>query len=687
MEQEPSADDKRVQEMYQKYIGDGYVSEQPKESIEYKVFKKYKKSGSMVFYEKVVKKLGSLLRLEMSTGEKGVLANSIAILDLDITAEQVASASIITLLLSLFPSIILILLNPMIGLFGIFIGIGLYMYMRNLPSRFVEQRKIRASGEVVLAVLYIVTYMRHSSNLEAAVKFAADNLRGPLANDFVKLMWDVEAKKFGSISDALDPYLQMWKDVYPSFVDSMYLIRSVLFQTDEMYRMQLLDEAVERVLDGTYTNMTRYASSLRNPINTIYMLGIVLPVLGMVMFPMLTSFMAGSIPTESLMFGYNILLPIFVYLMVRNVLKKRPSGFPHPSLDEHPDVPKKYHFFFRGRQMHVLIPTVLVFIGFMIPSYLLMSSVPIESDVQVYFSLIPIFGVTFTIYTFTRLSSSLRMKVIRQIDDIERDFAHAVFQLGSLLSQDIPAEQAMMKVSDSMKGSATSQFFNRIVNNIRNLGLSFKDAIFDAKHGALWYYPSPIIRSTMEVLFETSKKSLKHAGVTMIFISKYLRSLKDIDRKVTEIMDEVLSSMNFQVVFLSPIISGIVVGLTSLITMVLSGLAGRLADISQLAGSGGGDVPVASLGFMVGIFQMSQGTPLGLFQIMVGLYTIEVIIIICYTIANIERIGDDTYRDSRIANTIILPVIIYSAVAGFTTLIMGGLATMAIGIGGMMGGG
>ena len=89
---------------------------------------------------------------------------------------------------------------------------------------------------------------------------------------------------------------------------------------------------------------------------------------------------------------------------------------------------------------------------------------------------------------------------------------------------------------------------------------------------------------------------------------------------------------------------------------------------------------------MVGIFQMSQGTPLGLFQIMVGLYTIEVIIIISYTIANIERVGDDAYRDYKISNTIIIPIIIYTAVAGLITLVMTGLASMAIGIGGILGG-
>ena len=678
--------EEEIKGLYQKYMGEGYVPDHPKQSLEYKIFKKYKKSGSMVFYERIVRTFGSILKLEISEKEKKEMNNHIALLDLDVKAEEVTSASVVLLLLILFPSMILILFNMVLALGGILCSVGVYMFVRGLPSRFVEQRKVSASGEIVLAVLYVVTYMRHSSNLEAAVKFAADNLRGPLSKDFVKLLWDVEAKKYGSVSEALEPYLAMWKDVYPSFVDAMYLVKSVLFQTDENYRMSLLDEAVNRVLDGTYTNMTHYATSLRNPINTIYMMGIVLPVLGMVVFPMITSIMAGSVPTEGLIVMYNIALPIFVYMFVRRILKKRPSGFPHPTLEEHPDVPKANHFFFRGRQIHVIIPTIIAFLILVVPSAYLMSTFSQTSEIQVYVSLVPIFGIALSIYLFTKLSSSRRMQVLNEISEVEHDFAHAVFQLGSLLSQDTPAEQAIMKVADSMKGSATSHFFGRIVSNIRNLGMSFQDAIFDRQKGAVWYYPSPIIKSTMEILLETSRKSLKHAGVSMIFVSRYLRNLSNIDRKVSEILDEVLSSMHFQVVFLSPIISGIVVGMTTLITMIMGVLSERILELSELLGSGGDSAGAPSVLFLTGIFNMTQSTPLGVFQIMVGIYTIQVIIIIAYTIANIERVGDPTYRNAKISSMMLLPIIIYASVTSIMTLMFTGLAGMAIGVTGIFGG-
>jgi hypothetical protein len=322
----------------------------------------------------------------------------------------------------------------------------------------------------------------------------------------------------------------------------------------------------------------------------------------------------------------------------------------------------------------------------MVPSVYIMSVIPSSSELQIYVSLIPIFGIALTIYTFTRLSSSMRKKVLDKITEIESDFAHAVFQMGSLMSQDTPAEQAIVRVADSMKGSVTSDFLNHIVRNIRNLGMSFKDAIFDRERGAIWHYPSPIINSTMQILLEASKKSLKHAGVSMIFISKYLRNLKNIDRKVSEILDEVLSSMRFQVAFLSPIISGIVVGMTALISMIMGILSERMMELSELLGSGNTVAGAPSMMFLTGIFNMTQSTPLGIFQIMVGLYTIEVIVIIAYTIANIERVGDPVYRDNKISSMMIIPIIIYAAVTGIMTLVFSSLAYVAVGVSGVFGG-
>ncbi len=94
--------EKKVQELYKKYVGEQYRKEDKEESLEYKIFKKYKKSGGMVFYERIVKKFGSMLKLEISQKEKDELNNAIAILDLDVTAEQVTTSSVVLLLFVLF---------------------------------------------------------------------------------------------------------------------------------------------------------------------------------------------------------------------------------------------------------------------------------------------------------------------------------------------------------------------------------------------------------------------------------------------------------------------------------------------------------------------------------------------------------------------------------------------------------
>ena len=171
-----------------------------------------------------------------------------------------------------------------------------------------------------------------------------------------------------------------------------------------------------------------------------------------------------------------------------------------------------------------------------------------------------------------------------------------------------------------------------------------------------------------------------------MFVSKYLRDLNTIDEKVKESLDEVISSMNFQVVFLTPIISGIVVGMTALITMVLQLLGDRISDLSSLIGTGatesvGGAAP--SLSFISGLFSMSNSTPLDAFQIMVGMYMVEIIFVIAYMLANINKPGDIYYFQDTLKRMVILPTIIYSVATAAMTLILGGLAKMVIGVTGV----
>ena len=83
---------------------------------------------------------------------------------------------------------------------------------------------------MVPAILYIVVYMKHTSNLERAIAFASEHLEGPLALDFKKIFYDVEIGKFATIKQSLDSYLEKWREYAPEFVESIHLIESSLYE-------------------------------------------------------------------------------------------------------------------------------------------------------------------------------------------------------------------------------------------------------------------------------------------------------------------------------------------------------------------------------------------------------------------------------------------------------------------------
>src|SRR3989338_4256917 len=66
------------------------------------------------------------------------------------------------------------------------------------PIHLADMHRLRASNQMVMCILYIVMYMRHTSNLEHAVKFAGEHISAPLSLDLRKVVWDVETNRFST---------------------------------------------------------------------------------------------------------------------------------------------------------------------------------------------------------------------------------------------------------------------------------------------------------------------------------------------------------------------------------------------------------------------------------------------------------------------------------------------------------
>jgi len=105
--------------------------------------------------------------------------------------------------------------------------------------------RLKASNQMVLCTFYVVTYMRHTSNLENALEFASQHLSPPLSLDIKKVLWDIETEKFSSIKESLDNYLETWKKWNNEFIESFHLIEASLYEGEEGRRLNTLDKALD----------------------------------------------------------------------------------------------------------------------------------------------------------------------------------------------------------------------------------------------------------------------------------------------------------------------------------------------------------------------------------------------------------------------------------------------------------
>ncbi|PJA70833.1 hypothetical protein CO154_00760, partial [Candidatus Pacearchaeota archaeon CG_4_9_14_3_um_filter_31_7] len=272
------------------------------------------------WYERLCKNVGSKIKAKVPDKSRIQLSRDIAQARLDITPEEASGLSLVALILLVFLAILIsgvvfMLSNSFPFLFMLlvfFAAIILFSYLNGMPKRMALRWRLKASSQMVPAILYIVIYMKHTSNLERAIQFAADNLSAPLSFDLKKIFWDVQIGKYSTIKDSLDAYLETWRDYSIEFVESMHLIEGSLYEPSESRRIALLEKALEVMLDGIYDKMLHYTHDVKSPLTNVYMLGIVLPTLALALLPLASALMGGVVKWTQVMILFNVILPFLV---------------------------------------------------------------------------------------------------------------------------------------------------------------------------------------------------------------------------------------------------------------------------------------------------------------------------------------------------------------------------------------
>jgi hypothetical protein len=689
-------------------------------STDYYHFKKESIPGHMTVYESLCNFSEHVLGMSPDKAKIPELEESIKICHLQVTPKGVTSFSIlapvvVALALILVTFVVPAALYPGSGsyffvFFGLFVALAMIIPLQKLPIFLANSWRMKASNQMVLCIFYVVTYMRHTSNLERAISFSADHLAPPLSMDLKKVLWDVESEKFSSLKESLDDYLQSWRKFNMEFIESMHLIESSLYESSEGRRLDSLDKSLSVILDETYEKMLHYAHNLKGPLSALHMLGIILPILGLVILPLMVSFMP-EVKWYYLAAIYNFVLPLGVYYLAKNILSTRPTGYGDTDISENNPEMRKYKniLFHIGKvelRISPLVVSIMVFLvlfilgilplllHYLVPNYdIMMTSSgdirtinePTDPDAAYYLlgyryeikdgqimqdTLVGPFGVGALILSIVMILSiglgfglyySLKSKNVIKIREqskaLEQEFASALFQLGNRLGDGLPAELAFSKVAEVMEGTLSGQFFETVSMNITKLGMGVEQAIFDSQKGALVFYPSNLIESSMKVLVESSKKGPRVASQALINVSEYIKQIHRVDERLKDLMADIISDMRSQIKFLTPAIAAIVVGITSMITQIIGNLSLKLSDLSSQASESGSMGATTSLLSMFG-----TGISTYYFQIIVGLYVIQITYIMSLLINGIENGSDKLSERYMVGQNLMMTTITYAVI-------------------------
>lgn len=684
-------------------------------TTDYATFKKSYFPKKLSLYEKAANYSEKILNVKVENKQKLVYQKYIDTCHLGITPNGAMSFAFLVPIIFLLTILILTMGIPLLNggtpslfflLVAIFIAAVSLIPLQRIPMLLANNWRMNASNQMVLAVFYVVSYMRHTSNLELAVDFAAEHLDPPLSLDLKKVIWDLETGTFGSLKESLDNYLNTWNETNQEFVEAMHLIESSLYETSDDRRVGALDKSLSIMLEETFEKMLHFAQDLKGPLTTLHMLGIVLPILGLVVLPLMVSFVP-EIKWYHIATLYNIIIPVSVYYLGRVLLSKRPTGYGETDMENLPHQKKFSKVILKfGKTEAYISPAAISIFLFMIFAFLgtlplLIHAVDPEFDIVMtqdfrithikniedtdqirdYFlhykmkedfetgivteegpfgigatllSIVLIFGIGFSYGLYNKLKTQNLIKIRESSKKLEKEFSGALFQLGNRLGDGLPAEIAFSKVANVMTNSTTANFFRTVSNNIQKLGLNLKDAIFDRRKGALSYYPSNMIESSMKVLIESSRKGSLVASKALINVSDYIKQIRRVDERLKDLMADVISSMQSQIAFLTPAIAGIVVGITSMIGNILGSINEELTD--ALAQTSDAALPNLLEG-------LSGGLPAYYFQIVVGLYVVQIGIILSILVNGILNGADSLNEKYIIGKNVMSSTILYCIIA------------------------
>ncbi len=686
-------------------------------SRNYKISKQYQryleseKEEAASTYEKLAWKASNIRKVdlaEMPFPDRIIksLKDGIKRARLDVDTADIGSLLLLPMLILIPLTLISFLILPQ----GIAILVATFpilwsYWVLSYPSFKGVVTKIRFSDEALRVILHMALRLERNPNLERAVRASVDYTEGPLSTDLAKIMWDTEIQKKSKIREAISDRMEVWSEWSPDFVESLELLLDSVAATNEE-RSRIIDKSQQKMIESVKAKMQQFARNLSSPVKIVNMAGIVLPLMGLIMFPLISIFLSQGqgigMVTIYLAFGYTVVLPLFLFFLIKRLISKRPGAYSHPPLKNVPNLPPqdKITFELKDQRYQLPVKKTAMLVGFiiMIPGLLYFADLfftmftlntattpqgtPASEAYNQFISqqyevenVVPNIVTALTVFwggvaglvTYFLGKSYGRKKTRERIAEIEDGLELGLTEMENAFSKGKPAERVVYDVINKYdevdkKDHPLRSFFAQILNLIQQQGFSFKKAIFEEKRGAMNYYPSDLLRNSLRVVTSSISKGPRKTAEAIRSVNKYISNKRETEQVINRLLDETVTQLKIQAKYVSPIITAMAASIATVIVQVLYGISQQLEALEEQL-SVGGQTASSGLTENIAIIQnIDQAVPPTVLLLIVSIYCIEVSVILAYFSNGIENGFDPINRDIQISKNLIYSCLIFSLI-------------------------
>jgi hypothetical protein len=453
----------------------------------------------------------------------------------------------------------------------------------------------------------------------------------------------MEIRVYHGVNDAIVHFAIRWGRWSEYFKRSLHLICSSIQERDEASRIITLDRALDVSLEGTKETMNQFANRLHQPTVILYSVGIMIPLSLVAMLPA-AGLVGMRITIIQVFLIYDLLLPLFVYIYTRKILLSRPAAF-HPSNvpPDHPDlrnINKRKRFFFSLTSGIVFaIPGIIfLIIPLLVPldaSNDIFRFITSSQGLNSYFpvSLFFIWGAAAGISLYCLSVYRPYKKVRDEIRQMEKEFSDALYILGKRISEEKSPEESFAYTAQTMQGTLIAEVFHQTSYNLTALHTNLYDALYSNEFGSLQHVYSDRIKAILRLFVEGTQKSQRAVSASLIRIADHLKQLQEIEKKIIDMLYELTSTLRSTVSIFAPLIAGVTLAITTLISTILLSIQGKQS--SEIVT----DIPTSFSGAS-GAFMMENIKP-EYFVLVIGIYLIELVILLTRFTNGLNE-GDDT---------------------------------------------